>query len=83
MLFHAVRWENDLVMCFNECGLPIPELQGVFAEVQARVLREATPQTSFALARWHHSGLAPIYTGRLVNAREWVAETCPRPGEFT
>ena len=73
MLFHAVKWDSGSVMCFDECGMILPALCGVYAEVQARVLEESTPQTMFAHATWYRAphDLSAYYAGQLVSREDW------------
>lgn len=52
MLALAIRWQNDMVMCFDENGAQILDLQGPYAEVGARVLDAAGPKTDLGHGDW-------------------------------
>jgi hypothetical protein len=43
----AFRFQNNMVMVFDEEGEQIPEYQGQYEEVKESVLRDALPDTIF------------------------------------
>lgn len=47
------RWQNDLVMVFDQHGQQMCEYQGTYGEVREKILTDATEQTQFFGADWH------------------------------
>lgn len=52
-LMTAIRWQNDMVMCFDYDDQQIPELQGKYSEVRRKVLAAADRDTVFRLGVWN------------------------------
>jgi len=65
MIKTVIRCSNDMVIVFDEKGEQIPEYQGQYDEVGAKILREAPPKATF--------GYFPDYERELkiVPREEW------------
>lgn len=48
----ATYWQNGMVMVFGYDGEQIPELQGRYEDMRAKVLAAADDQTRFAVGVW-------------------------------
>lgn len=49
---NVVRWQNGLVMAFDEKGEQVQDLQGLYEEVRDRVLAAAHASTVFEHGVW-------------------------------
>ncbi len=49
MIKTAIRFKNNMVMVFDKRGEQIPEYQGQCEDVKERILKDALPDTVFAL----------------------------------
>ncbi len=49
MIKTAIRFKNNMVMVFDKRGEQIPEYQGQCEDVKERILKDALPDTTFAL----------------------------------
>lgn len=49
----AIRWQNDMVMCFDYDGQQIPELQGRYEEMRRKVLAASDRDTIFRTGIWN------------------------------
>jgi len=47
MIKSVIRTPNDMVMVFDENGEQLTEYQGHYAQVKARILKDARPSTIF------------------------------------
>lgn len=61
----AIRWGNDVVMCFGWDGEEILELRGPYQDVAPCVLAAATPETTFERGTWRDN------TTRRVTPEGW------------
>jgi hypothetical protein len=48
MISRVYRFQNDMVMVFDEHGKQIPEFQGPFEEVKEKIEVSASPATVFS-----------------------------------
>lgn len=51
-LKRVIRWQNGMVMAFDENGQQIPELQGPFEEVKEKCRAAADADTIFEGGNW-------------------------------
>ena len=47
MIKSLIRFQNDMVLVFNEDGEQIPEYQGQYHEVKEGILKDAPPEAVF------------------------------------
>jgi len=65
MIKTAMRFKNNMVMVFDKWGEQIPEYQGQYEKVKESILRDALPNTIFAL------GFTDVGELREVPREEW------------
>jgi hypothetical protein len=59
MISEVIRFQgNDIVLVFDEEGEQIPEFQGRYAEVRAKILAHAPKSARFFHGLWNVSGNA-------------------------
>jgi len=56
----VIRWDTDDVTAFDVKGRQLPELQGRYAEVRAKVLNAAGPETAFRRGAWQGRELTTV-----------------------
>lgn len=52
ILYTVIRWQNGMVMVFDNKGKQMPDFQGPIEEVRDRILRHATAETLFTAGNW-------------------------------
>lgn len=55
----AIKWQNGMVMVFDDKGQQVPELQGPYEEVREKVLAVADKSTKFDHGVWM-DGAKPV-----------------------
>ncbi|MBA7610211.1 hypothetical protein ES703_17417 [subsurface metagenome] len=55
MINRAIRFQNGMVMVFDENGEQLPEYQGKYEEVKAKILARAPKSTRFFHGTWPKS----------------------------
>jgi hypothetical protein len=70
ILRHVMRWQNGMVMAFDENGQQIPALQGRYDDVRHAVLAAADANTVFSTGIWSN-GADDTMSGRNVSREEW------------
>lgn len=63
MINQVIRFQNDMVMCFDEEGEQLPEYQGRYEEVRDKILADA-PQSAEFFVIWNVPGNA-------ISREEW------------
>lgn len=53
MISEAIRFQNGIVMVFDEKGEQMPEFQGRYEEVRAKILARAPKSTRFFHGVWN------------------------------
>ncbi len=48
----VVKWQNGIVMVFDQFGQQMPGYQGRYEEVREKILAAATDKTEFSGAEW-------------------------------
>lgn len=71
MLMEVVRWQNGIVMCFDQNGEQMPDLQGPYEEVRANVLNAAHASTRFRHGVWPGAGVGESGGLDEVKREEW------------
>jgi hypothetical protein len=56
MIDHAIKFQNSMVMVFDEKGKQIPEYEGRYEEVRDKILADAHQSARFFRAVWMVSG---------------------------
>lgn len=46
-IVHVYRWQNEMVMVFDQNGKQIPKYQGEYSQVKDKILKDASPDTKF------------------------------------
>lgn len=49
---HVYRWQNDMVMVFDQFGEQMGEYQGKYAEVREKILADVNENTEFFGGDW-------------------------------
>jgi len=52
MINEVIRFSNDIVLVFDEKGEQLPEFQGRYEEVRARILAYAPKEAKFFHGDW-------------------------------
>jgi len=65
MIKTVMRFKNNMVMVFDKWGEQIPEYQGQYEKMKESILRDALPNTIFAL------GFTDVGELREVPREEW------------
>ena len=58
MINNVIRFQNDMVMVFDERGEQVPEFQGRYDQVKAKILAHAPASAQFFHGMWNVSGNA-------------------------
>lgn len=49
------KWQNGMVMVFDQFGEQMPDYQGRYEEVREKILSDASVKTEFFVADWRSS----------------------------
>jgi hypothetical protein len=60
MIRSVYKWDNSMVMVFDDDGQQLPEYQGHVARVRARILRDAGDDAEFFSGVWRAHTVQPI-----------------------
>jgi hypothetical protein len=52
MINQVIRFQNDMVLVFDENGEQIPEFQGRYQDVRVKILARAPKEAKFYLGTW-------------------------------
>lgn len=56
MIDHVIKFDNGMVMVFDEKGEQLPEYQGRYEEVKDKILADAPESAKFFHGIWKMSG---------------------------
>jgi hypothetical protein len=60
MINQVIRFQNDMVLVFDENGEQIPEFQGRYQDVRVKILARAPRSTKFFHGHWSPETWAPV-----------------------
>ena len=60
MISHVIKFQNGIVMVFDEAGEQIPKYQGRYEQVKAKILAHAPKTAKFFHGTWEVSGSAVL-----------------------
>ena len=60
MIDHVIKFQNDMVMVFDENGEQMPAYQGRYEEVKDKILADAPRSAKFFHGVWNVSGNAVL-----------------------
>lgn len=52
MIDHVIKFQNGIVIVFDEKGEQVPEYQGLCEEVRDKIMADAPPSARFFRAVW-------------------------------
>ena len=65
MIRTAIRFQNDMVVVFDEKGKQLPKYQGRYESVKDSILEDAPPEALFAHWRDYEIDIKPV------SRKEW------------